>query len=848
MTRKTLGLRGVALATMAITALPLAAEAQMVALEEIVVTARKRTESLQDIPLAITAFTSAQLDAQGLTNLVDIAKFSPGLNFEEQGVQEPGRVYTAVRFRGLGSEIKEPFGQTGSAFLDGIYMSNGVSSLGSELFERVEVVKGPSSAWLGRSTFAGAVNFITKTPSTDEYEGRVTAKYAEDQSYDISVSHSGPIVEDRLAYRVYVRGYGTGGQFTAGDGGALGKESTDTLMGTLYATPSDNLTVKLNALFASDEDGAPAQAMISGPLGLRGMNTSNVTNCFSQGITSPTILRPNGAPLTDWVCGPIPERLDLIDSNTVVDPEWITFWNEIVPEVPGIPFLDHVGLKRDQLRLSGEANYDIDGDGFFGGSTATLLVGYAEEDLAFIRDFDVSPVQNWLSRDPSSNDWWQLEARITSDQDRALTWSLGVSYFDASFKATYQGGEVIVGGDGGLTVPFASFDLDSAFGRASDGLCPCFFPPLQTGPTTFNETLGVFGSLNFDFTDEIGLDFEWRWQRDEITVQAAAGDFDVSALPTDFQAFDVGGGRLGDTNKTFLPRITLQYQPTDETNVWFTFSRGNTPGFFNGDLINRPIADVLLVAAARPDSPLFVEEEKLDNFELGWKQQFMDNRINFSLVAYYMEWKNQKTRTGETITRPDSTQIAANLTVGGFDTEFKGIEFEGSFAATENLTFDTGIAFADAEFQVFSCGFTDDFAPPAPDGTLDCSGNRPVQSPKWTGALAGTWTDALTDDWDYFLRWDAAYTGKRFVDEQNFAWVDSRIISNLRVGVANEDFRLEAFVTNLFNDKTWSVGQRWSDFSADQGGLFPFEFTAQQGIALTGPDLRQFGVRASYNF
>ncbi|MBT6960270.1 MAG: TonB-dependent receptor, partial [Rhodospirillaceae bacterium] len=98
------------------------------------------------------------------------------------------------------------------------------------------------------------------------------------------------------------------------------------------------------------------------------------------------------------------------------------------------------------------------------------------------------------------------------------------------------------------------------------------------------------------------------------------------------------------------------------------------------------------------------------------------------------------------------------------------------------------------------------------------------------------------------IRWDASYTGKRFADEANFAYVGSQVLSNLRIGFTNDTVRLEGFVTNLFNDKTWLAGQRWTDFSADQGGLFPFEFTAQQGIALSAPKLRQFGVRASYNF
>ncbi|MBM3513626.1 MAG: Plug domain-containing protein, partial [Alphaproteobacteria bacterium] len=80
-------------------------------IEEIVVTARKRSENLLDIPLAISAFTTQQMEKIGSSNLVELAKFTPGIQFNEQGVQEPGRVYTSIRFRGLGSEIKEPFGQ-----------------------------------------------------------------------------------------------------------------------------------------------------------------------------------------------------------------------------------------------------------------------------------------------------------------------------------------------------------------------------------------------------------------------------------------------------------------------------------------------------------------------------------------------------------------------------------------------------------------------------------------------------------------------------------------------------------------------------------------------------------------
>ncbi|MBT7449183.1 MAG: TonB-dependent receptor, partial [Rhodospirillaceae bacterium] len=606
---KRFGLRGLALATAAVMAFPLVAEAQSVALEEIVVTARKRSESLQEIPVAITAFSSQQMEAIGAPNLVDLAKFTPGLQFNEQGVQEPGRVYTAIRFRGLGSELKEPFAQTGSAFLDGIYMPGGVSSMGNENFERIEVVKGPSSAWLGRSTFAGAVNFITKTPSTTEYSGRASTRFAEDGTYDVTFSHEGPLVEDKLAYRAFVRGYGTDGQYSASDGGDLGAERTDTMMGTLYATPNDDLTIKLHAIYSKDNDSSPAQAFISGPLGLRGNNTANLTNCLATRTAGQT--RANGLPLTDWVCGEIPEVASIIDSSTALSPDLINFWNNVVPDFPGAPYIDQVGLRRNNLRFSLNVDYDLNASGFFEGSSISVLAGYGKENSVFIRDFDLTPVANWLSRDPSQNTVKQAEVRITSGDDNDLTWMLGVSYFDGGFQATFQGGEVAVGTDGGLTGP-ASFDLDTALGRTADGLCPCFFPPLTIGPENGGETKGVFGTFGYQFTDEFSFDFEWRYQEDNITV-ILPGVTDTLGFAPQIQALATGnGGELGQSFKKFLPRVTLQYQPSDATNLWATFSRGNTPGYFNADVVNRPSDDIDLIFS-QIDTDVFLGEETLDN-------------------------------------------------------------------------------------------------------------------------------------------------------------------------------------------------------------------------------------------
>lgn len=848
------------------------------AIEEVVVTARKREESLQEIPVAISAYSGSQLSEVGVQSLVDVAKFTPGLQFNEQGVQEPGRVYTAIRFRGLGSEIKEPFGQIGSAFLDGIYMSSGVSAVGPENLERVEVVKGPSSAWLGRSTFAGAVNFITKTPSLSEYSGRATTRFAEDNTSDISLAHEGPIVEDKLGYRVYARRYTTGGQYTASDGGALGEEETETIMATLYAEPTDNLSIKFRAMVSQDQDGAAPGAFIAGPFAFRGLlGNQAVTNCLSQNPQWVGLFKrndPSLGTLTDWVCGEIPNydavkniRVNgrkVVDSNTNVDPQWVQYWNSLVPNPDsGVPFLDSVGLEREQQRFSLAVDYVIPGDSFLGGSTVSFLAGRDTEDTVSIRDFDVSGFNNWLSRDPQLIETDQYELRIASAGDQRFTWLFGVSFFEAQFSSQFSGGEVVVGGDGGIGLfgTFdAAFDLDVLFGGTTDGACPCGFPPLDPPPINKGETFGVFGGFGYDLTDQWSVQLDWRYQEDEIRARAAALNFPTGGAPIAFvQPFVTStfansptqtGYELGQDFDAFLPRLTVQYQPSDTTNLWVTYSEGNNPGFFNLDLITRPEADVTAILNQAPNTQLFADEEEITNLEVGWKQSLMDNRVNFTAVAYSMEWENQKTRQGQAVTRPDMTQFIANLVVGGFTTDLQGLELEGSALITDNLALDFSLNWADAEFQNFECGFTDDFAPPDPNGGSDirCDGNRPVQFPEWSGAIAGTWTDSLNANWDYFVRLDGNYTGKRFVDEQNFAYIGANWIFNLRGGFAKDNLRIEGFITNLFDDDTWLAGNRWTDFSATQGTLFPFEFSLQQGIALTAPRQRQVGVRVALDF
>ena len=143
-------------------------------LEEIVVTARKREEALQDIPLAITAFTSEELQKRSIQNMRDIALFTPGFNFEDFG----GSGGTTPVVRGTTQvSILQSGEQNVSVFFDGVYLPRSyVTDLGFANMERVEVVKGPQSARYGRNAFMGAINYIPRRPGDEwDLQGQVVA-------------------------------------------------------------------------------------------------------------------------------------------------------------------------------------------------------------------------------------------------------------------------------------------------------------------------------------------------------------------------------------------------------------------------------------------------------------------------------------------------------------------------------------------------------------------------------------------------------------------------------------------------------------------------------------------------
>jgi iron complex outermembrane receptor protein len=828
-------------------------------LEEITVTARKRQESLQEVPIAVTAFSEAALESIGMRGLEDIALRTPGVQFNEQAGQIPGRFNCSIRFRGMNVNTEQPVAQLGALFIDGIFVASGCNSLGAEDLQRVEVVKGPQAVYFGRNTFGGAINYVTKDPG-NEWRGKVSASAAEGQDYEYTGSIEGPIVEDKLAFRVAARYFDRGAVFgQANDGGDLGEQKTRSIAAKLVFTPIDSLTVKVRGQYSEDRDGAPGSGFISGRL--------NDTCTGTRG--------PNGEVRRAYICGDVPGVGSVVSANAgnrLYSYNTSTSFASL-PTRPNFLFtqllangandpalrdalgLDYFGLKRNNLFIGATADWDLPN-----GWTVSAVAGHNEMRSNWLRDFDLTETEAWASTDPQNLEDDTYELRLTSGQDQPVTWVVGVSTYKMEYVQSGNGGTVVTSTvAGGVRVPL-----------------------------TFNNSLvnnveqnysAAFGGITWKFAEHWSASAEARYQQDKI----AKGQIIAAQL----------GREPAEAEwKDTLPRVILQWQPSPETNVYGSYSKGVLPGDINAEYTfgpdNMRTADQLASARAQirsgaapyvglpgigaagtpgvPDAADFIDREELQSFEIGWKQQWMEGRLQTNAAIYYMKWKNQKGRVAANIvdfngntTAPfvqdpatcpqnvariatdpvcNDTVRSLQITVPGAS-DLQGLELETTYRVNQKLTLQLGLDYTKNEYTDFTFNFVEPLA-----GTRDMKGNSSPRYPQWKGNLGASFNSELgATGWEWFARGDLLYFGEYFIDESNLATAPSQTLLNGRIGLVKDNMRIELFGNNLLDEDAYASASRWTDFTTPAVAS-----TANQGVAVAPQRERFFGVKLIYGF
>jgi len=818
-------------------------------LEEITVTARKTEERLLESPVSITAFSAEDIEKKGFATLEDVARSAPGVQYSQQGGQIPGRYTSAIRFRGMNVNSDSPSLQLGSLFIDGIYVLGGTQSIPYDDVERIEVIKGPQSATYGRSTFGGAINYITRTPSLTEHSGRLSVSAANYQDADVSASFEGPLIEDKLSFRVGGRYYSRGAVYTATDGGGLGEESSKSVALTLNWQPNDAFNMKVRGFHNIDDDGPMMGGLVNG-----WQNDS----CTGTTVSTQDPDFPTASP-RNYICGAVPEpgvARNIFGTTRVIDQVTSLFPpqaalngtpNFVYDFLVGrpddsrvdVPKIDKIGLARTVTRFSVNGTYD-----FAGGYEFAFQAGLNELRANWIRPFGLTPSGRWMSRDPIDSEDESYELRLSSPQDQALTWLVGVNYYEQTFIQSGSGGDATW-----LCLDFAPKPVTS----------PCSGRNFSTANSLVQNTdkittEGVFASVSYDFSDQFSISLEGRYQVDETTRAI------FSSNPTSIE------------DKSFLPRAIARWTPSDETNVYFSFAKGILPGVINSEIAAATPRELAQYQNLFPGIAGVVEGDKLDMYELGWKQQWLDRRAQTSVAFYYGKWENQKGRSafqiqedcgsfahggvaGATASNgcPDgATGLPAlfpngspflnsrNANVPGNST-LKGVEFEGSVLLTEGWDLRGTLTWAHSEYDDFIFNFVRPIA-----GFQQMKGNQNARFPEWSGSLASGYTAAIAGtEWDWFINGDISYFGKAYVDESNLAYCKGYSLANLRVGGEKEGFRIEGFIKNLFAEEAWAACARWTDFDSAPSLA---QLTTYQGVAVTPTMPRQFGIRAAYKF
>lgn len=712
---------------------------------DIVVTARKQAENLQDVPLTITAFTSESIEKTDTKNVFDLATRTPGLYFGTTGGRNGGN---KLQIRNLSTGTSG--GSKASVFIDGVFVSGDYSSTALANLDRIEVLKGPQSAYFGRSTFSGAVNFITKDPGA-EFEGRVEAIAATLGEYDISGYVTTPIAGEMLSNTISARYFEFRGPdyWVNSDGYHLGDQRTFAVTDKLVFRPTDALTIRAYGSYVRDRDHIPQTSYA--PLSTRNLR----------------VVRPDGT-VSYYYQGEVN-----------IEHSRATAAQLYQQRIRG--FIDQPGVSRHQYRgvLSFDwevQDHNISGFAAFGDEKLrnnfdAFYLGARIESAPDARD-----VVRQYQYNSSNFSFYQrtkdrqYEIRLTSPSDWRLRYLLGFNHTQLYGNTTGRFNPVRPDGTRANPIGRAALttnNLNNVLGN-----------PARTN--------GLFGALYFDVTDQLTVSAELRLQSDKITATFLPTESTVTGAPLP-PLFPF----LQKTFRSTLPRFNIQYKPTDDLQLYAIYSVGNNPGGFNTN-----VASAFLPAGV----PLAYGEEKLKNFEAGLKSTWLDGKLLFNLAVYHMKWSPQHVLQTYVTLAPPPQNIAALTTatassnVTGFEAEIEALPFEGL-----NLRATAG--YGKAKYKEFcSSNYYALTGIATGIGCRSVKGFQQEGTPALQLAFFADYTRPITDTLNAYVRADYQYQSKVYLEEFNSAWIGAAHLAGLRLGVQNDNFTVEGFVRNLLDD------------------------------------------------
>jgi len=610
-------------------------------LEEVVVTARRRNEALQDVPISLTAFTADDIDSAGIETPHDFIALTPNVTIVQ--VQNAGNSFVTIR----GITQNRNTEPSVATLVDGVLMSN-PAQFNQELFdiEQIEVLRGPQGAVYGRNAIGGAILINTRQPG-DELEGRFRIGADSGPGYKVQGSVGGPLGDsDAWKFRGAFSYKDTDGYL---DNEYLGEKADPyrDLSGRLkfLYQPNDDFSADIRVSFSQLEtqalyyqirESAPQNPFVTHPSFGRGSGHPDSVNDTSQPI------RNNNAGVNDR---------DLTNISLKLD--WQAGNGGTLTSITSIDTLEEL--------LTGDAWDFLPSDESI--LTAPPGVGF---------NFIDQNQSQWLDMDTVSQ-----EIRFTSSADQRMRWIVGA--YAIATDRFISTGSMLDFGQGVFPVyrtPAGNFPTDPSIRPENPQLT--FLADSQD-----NMAWAVFGEIAYDFTDQLEGTISLRY--DEDTRE------NTTETPTAFLP-NVPGfpqGATGDVRKNtwdeWQPRFSLRYAASDTATYYASLGRGFRSGGFNQTGVGAVAADSGFVGVG----DLF-DQETTDTLEVGYKGIYNDGRLTTNVSVFTTEAEGSYFFI---FLAANSTQNLGNF----LGVDYTGLELEMSARLTDNLDLDFGLGITDSE-------------------------------------------------------------------------------------------------------------------------------------------------------
>ncbi len=666
--------------------------------DPITVTARKREESVETTPIAISAFTGDTLDERGAANIADISQFVPNLNITPSSAGSGSGSTSTVYLRGVGQVDFLITTDPGvGLYIDGVYYPRATATIMDLLdLERVEVLRGPQGTLFGKNTIGGAISLISAKPSS-EGGGKVELRGGQNNYLEGRFMVDVPMGEtlNSRFSALYKTKDGYTDRIATGE--REGDERSFAGRAMFEWAPSDVFTADL-AIDYQNRDGKSSEGAVlrfdqNAPL-------ATLWGALVGSATNPPVVA-NTNPRQSGSTGPN------VDDNTTAG----------------------IGLTME---------YD------FGSTVLKSITAARALEAEFGRDGDGTANAYLETRNKVVQTQFSQELQLTGKGfDDRLDWVGGVYYFNELAKDTND-----VRLAGGLFNALEA--LPGAFiPLTGTSVCPGPFPPnvcAGGAGNPFNGALdldfdiynkldavsyAVYGSGTFALTDQLNLTGGLRYT--DETKEYFLSHWRVNSGTTIIPPTTVS-----DSWSAWSPKVSLDYQSSENTLLYASISRGFKSGSFNG----RPTTQ------GEVDS---FDPEFVWSYEAGIKTSFADRRVLLSAAAFIYDYQDMQL----TSTRADNTGNLLLVTENAGSANVKGVEVEMRAMVTDDFIVDASIGLLDAEYGELNPGAT-----VTPDLRL-------MRTPEFTMYLGGEYTLDMSDNFDLTLRADYSYQSSQALDPAN---------------------------------------------------------------------------------